>query len=77
MEHYLSSSADLSPSRFKVCRLVVEFVMASLTVQELVIRSFVKPADCFACSFYGVQEETSQFLQGYSENHRSYLPMTT
>lgn len=52
-----SSSADLSPSRFKVGRLVTEFVMAYLTVQELVIRSFVKPADCFACSFSWCTDE--------------------
>lgn len=58
-----SSSADLSPSCFKVGRLVVKFVMAYLTILQLLIRSFVKSADCFACSFYGVQGKMFHFSE--------------
>lgn len=58
-----SSSADLSPSCFKVGRLVVKFVMAYLTILQLLIRSFVKSADCFACSFYGIHGKTFHFSE--------------
>lgn len=57
MEHHLP--ADLSLSFLKVGRRVMERVMAYLAIQELLIRSFIKPAHHFACLFYGVQKKTA------------------
>lgn len=59
MEHYLPAQLIDPPSRSKAGRLVMEFITAYLTIQELIIRSFVKPASCIAFKFHEVKEDTS------------------